>query len=144
MPRESQNSGKSMLNTLNRYAMPVLLATRVSMLAVRCLSCFHALMKKPLPSQKTTGVDSAHIIYSAYGMSMKNIPMTATGSESTIAQIVLDFSCAYLSSCAFSASSAALPSFCTSKSYPASCTAFCSDSAVHSVLSYSTLTVAAA
>ena len=61
-PLACQNFGNNILNTLNKYAMPVLNATRVSILAERCLACFHALIKKSLPSQRTTGVANTHMI----------------------------------------------------------------------------------
>ena len=76
--------------------MPVLLATRVSILAVLCLSCFHALAENPLPSQNTTGVARSHMMIFIYGTSMKNMPITAVGRASAMAQTVLCLSCAYL------------------------------------------------
>ena len=81
-----------MLNTLKSHAIPVLHATRVSMLALPCRSCFHALVKNPRPSQNTTGVERAKRMYFIHGTSMNSIPSTMSGTARTIAATVFRFS----------------------------------------------------
>ena len=85
--------------------MSVLFDTKVSMLAVPCRSCRQALRWKSRPNQRTTGVDNAHEMRSAYGVCMKNMPMTATGRARMMAQTVRCRKRRYFSSCACSARS---------------------------------------
>ena len=132
------------LRKLAYLAIPVLLATSVSILAVPCFSCFHALVKKLLPNQNTTGVENSHIMRLAYGISIKNMPITITGTDKTMAHVVRNFSARYFLSCACSTLSGVFSSCLISKSYPAFCTACCRASGEQFWESYSTVAVAEA
>ncbi len=120
------------------------MATSVSILALPCCNCFQALVKNPRPSQNTTGVDNAHMMGLAWGISMKNMPMMTTGIDKMMAQVVRNFNTLNFLLWASSASSSVLPSWFINKSYPAACTACCKASEEQLVGSYSTVAVAEA
>ena len=54
----SYGAGKKVLNRLNRKAMEVLSATKVSILLRPNLACFQAPVKKPPPKKTITGIAS--------------------------------------------------------------------------------------
>ena len=54
------------------------------MLALRCFACFQALMKNCRPKTSTTGVASSHMVKLAQGSCIRNIPMTTSGTLSTM------------------------------------------------------------
>ena len=57
------------------------------MLAVWWRACFQALMKNCRPKTSTTGVASSHMVKLAQGSCIRNMPMTTSGTLSTMEAI---------------------------------------------------------
>ena len=79
------------MNTLNKNAMPVLKATKVSIFALPRLACLKALIKKLRPNQKRMGIANTKEIHLPGSHCIKNIPSTKMGSVRIADQMVRFF-----------------------------------------------------